>query len=84
MLELASRTVRATYQLPGGASPDMGNLSVDGTKLWLSSRYGSQIYALDLTSGQTTATVEVGQGPHGLTVYPQPGRYSLGHTGILR
>ncbi|MDQ3502752.1 MAG: YncE family protein [Actinomycetota bacterium] len=84
VLELASRTVRATYQLPGGASPDMGNLSVDGTKLWLSSRYGSQIYALDMTTGQTTATVEVGQGPHGLTVYPQPGRYSLGHTGILR
>ena len=26
----------------------------------------------------------VGRGPHGLAVYPQPGRYSLGHTGILR
>ncbi len=84
VLDLATRTVRATYQLPRGASPDMGNLSVDGRTLWVSSRYGSQIYALDMTSGQTTATVEVGQGPHGLTVYPQPGRYSLGHTGILR
>ena len=84
VLELASRTVRATYSLPDGASPDMGNLSVDGTTLWLSSRYGSQIYALDMNTGQTTATVEVGRGPHGLTVYPQPGRYSLGHTGILR
>ncbi len=26
----------------------------------------------------------VGAGPHGLCVWPQPGRYSLGHTGILR
>jgi hypothetical protein len=26
----------------------------------------------------------VGSGPHGLCVWPQPGRYSLGHTGILR
>lgn len=84
VLDLASRTVRATFRLPRGASPDMGNLSADGSTLWLSSRYGSQIYALDMTTGQTTATVEVGKGPHGLTVYPQPGRYSLGHTGILR
>jgi hypothetical protein len=22
--------------------------------------------------------------PHGLTVWPQPGRYSLGHTGNMR
>jgi acetyl-CoA synthetase len=26
----------------------------------------------------------VGKGPHGLCIYPQPGRYSLGHTGVLR
>ncbi len=84
IVDLATRTVRTTHRLPRGASPDMGNLSGDGTTLWLSSRYGSDIYALDMTTGQTTATVRVGSGPHGLTVYPQPGRYSLGHTGILR
>jgi YVTN family beta-propeller protein len=84
VLDLASRTVRATHRLPEGASPDMGNLSGDGTTLWLSSRYGEHIYALDMTTGETVATVRVGKGPHGLTVYPQPGRYSLGHTGILR
>jgi hypothetical protein len=26
----------------------------------------------------------VGGMPHGLTVWPQPGRYSLGHTGNMR
>jgi hypothetical protein len=26
----------------------------------------------------------VGHEPHGLTVWPQPGRYSLGHTGNMR
>jgi hypothetical protein len=26
----------------------------------------------------------VGVEPHGLCVWPQPGRYSLGHTGITR
>lgn len=84
VIDLATRTVRATYRLPKGASPDMGNLSGDGRTLWLSSRYGTDIYALDMVTGETTATVRVGAGPHGLTVYPQPGRYSLGHTGILR
>ncbi len=84
VLDLASRTVRATYRLPAGTSPNMGNLSGDGTTLWLSSRYGEHIYAMDMRTGETTATVRVGKGPHGLTVYPQPGRYSLGHTGILR
>jgi YVTN family beta-propeller protein len=84
VVDLQTRTVRTTYALPKGASPDMGNLTGDGRTLWLSSRYGSDIYALDVTTGRTTATVAVGSGPHGLTVYPQPGRYSLGHTGILR
>ena len=28
--------------------------------------------------------IAVGAEPHGLTVWPQPGRYSLGHTGNMR
>lgn len=84
VLDVATQQVRGHWRLPSGASPDMGNLSGDGNTLWLSSRYGSEIYAVDVRTGKTTATVEVGAGPHGLTVYPQPGRYSLGHTGILR
>lgn len=84
VLGLATRRVRAVYRLPRGASPDMGNLSADGRTFWVSSRYGRDIYALDMRTGRTTATVRVGRGPHGLTVYPQPGRYSLGHTGIMR
>ena len=30
------------------------------------------------------ARIPVGAGPHGLCVWPQPGRYSLGHTGNMR
>ena len=33
---------------------------------------------------QARPTIPVGAEPHGLCVWPQPGRYSLGHTGILR
>nr|WP_258527641.1 hypothetical protein [Streptomyces sp. NBRC 110611] len=72
------------WHIPGGGSPDMGGLSADGKVLWLSGRYHSEVYALDTRTGKTLAKIPVGQGPHGLAVYPQPGRYSLGHTGIFR
>ncbi len=84
VVDLASRQVTATWRLPGGGSPDMGNISVDGKVLWLSGRYNSEVYAIATTTGKLLARIPVGDGPHGLCVWPQPGRYSLGHTGILR
>jgi YVTN family beta-propeller protein len=71
------------WSIPGG-SPDMGGVSSDGRVLWLSGRYNSEVYAIDTTSGRLLARIPVGSGPHGLCVYPQPGRYSIGHTGIFR
>jgi hypothetical protein len=41
------------------------------------------VYRFDTTSGAVDF-VAVGKQPHGLTVWPQPGRYNLGHTGNLR
>jgi DNA-binding beta-propeller fold protein YncE len=73
-----------TWQLPLPASPDMGGVSADGTTLWLSGRYDAEVYAIDTQTGHLRARIAVGEGPHGLCVWPQPGRYSLGHTGILR
>jgi YVTN family beta-propeller protein len=52
--------------------------------LWLSGRYDGEVYAIDTGSGRLIARIRVGSGPHGLCVWPQPGRHSLGHTGILR
>ncbi|MFD9301308.1 YncE family protein [Streptomyces sp. NPDC060048] len=72
------------WELPDGGSPDMGGVSADGKVLWLSGRYNSEVYAIDTTTGKQLAKIPVGGGPHGLAVYPQPGRYSLGHTGIFR
>lgn len=72
------------WTLPNGGSPDMGGVSADGKVLWLSGRYNSEVYAIDTTTGKELARIPVGGGPHGLAVYPQPGRYSLGHTGIFR
>ncbi len=84
LIDLRTRTEVKKWWLPGGGSPDMGNVSVDGRVLWLSGRYNSVVYAIDTDTGQLLAKIPVGSGPHGLCVWPQPGRYSLGHTGIMR
>lgn len=84
LLSFATRKIVGRWQLPAGGSPDMGGLNAAGTVLWLSGRYNSVVYAINTTNGRLIATIAVGNGPHGLCVYPQPGRYSLGHTGILR
>ncbi|MEV7013032.1 YncE family protein [Streptosporangium sp. NPDC051022] len=73
-----------TWRIPGGGSPDMGGVSADGRRLWLSGRYNGVVYVFDTESGRLLRKIPVGAGPHGLAVYPQPGRYSLGHTGVFR
>jgi DNA-binding beta-propeller fold protein YncE len=83
VVSFATRHVIATWNL-GSSSPDMGGVSADGRTLWLSGRYNAEVYAIDTHTGRLRARIPVGQGPHGLSVWPQPGRYSLGHTGILR
>jgi YVTN family beta-propeller protein len=84
LLDFATGKLVAKWRLPGGGSPDMGGLSADGKVLWLSGRYDAEVYALNASTGKLLARIKVGSQPHGLCVWPQPGRYSLGHTGILR
>jgi YVTN family beta-propeller protein len=84
LLDFARRKVVTKFKLPGGGSPDMGGVSPDGTVLWVSGRYNSVVYAVRLSTGKLLARIPVGSGPHGLAVFPQPGRYSLGHTGVFR
>ncbi|UQX88688.1 YncE family protein [Jatrophihabitans telluris] len=84
VIDLSTRKPQALWRLPGGGSPDMGNVSADGKILWLSGRYDDVVYAISTRNGALLAKIRVGAGPHGLAVWPIPGRYSLGHTGILR
>ncbi|MEU6095987.1 hypothetical protein [Streptomyces sp. NPDC047079] len=84
VFDFPKNKLSAKWRLPGGGSPDMGGVSTDGTVLWLSGRYNSVVYAIDTRTGKQLARIKVGSGPHGLAVYPQPGRYSLGHTGVYR
>ena len=84
VIDFATRQIVATWVIPGGGSPDMGGVSADGREFWVTGRYNSVVYVFDTTTGQLTHKIPVGSGPHGLAVFPQPGRYSLGHTGVYR
>jgi DNA-binding beta-propeller fold protein YncE len=84
LISLATGRPVRKWHIPGGGSPDMGGVSTDGRVLWLTGRYNSEVYALDTRTGKLIRRIQVGLGPHGLSVFPQPGRYSLGHTGVFR
>ncbi len=83
VIDFATEKVVARWGIPGGGSPDMGNVSADGKHLWLAARYDDVVYRFDTSNGDVVQ-VKVGAEPHGLTVWPMPGRYSLGHTGNTR
>ena len=72
------------WTIPGGGSPDMGGVSADGREFWASGRYDDEVYVFDTIKGVLTHRIPVGREPHGLCVWPQPGSYSLGHTGNMR
>ena len=82
VVSFATSRVVAIWNI--GGSPDMGGVSASGRVLWLSGRYDAAVYAINTSTGKLVRRIPVGFGPHGLCEYPQPGRYSLGHTGIMR
>jgi DNA-binding beta-propeller fold protein YncE len=84
VVSLATNKIVDTWKIPGGGTPDMGGLSADGKVLWLSGRDDGYVYGWNTTTGKLIARINVGGSPHGLLVWPQPGRYSLGHTGNMR
>ncbi len=84
VISFATRRPIAKWWLPSGSTPDMGNVSADGSILWLSGRSDAAVYAISTRTGRLLHRIPVGNGPHGLCVWPEPGRYSIGHTGILR
>jgi DNA-binding beta-propeller fold protein YncE len=82
VIDFATRHIVAVWRVPG--TPDMGNLSPNGRILWVSSRYTSSVLAISTQTGHLIASVPAGISPHGVCVWPQPGRYSIGHTGVMR
>jgi YVTN family beta-propeller protein len=82
VIDFTTRRKIAVWRVPG--TPDMGNLSPDGKTLWVSSRYTSAVLVISTRTGRLVASIPAGVSPHGVCVWPQPGRYSTGHTGVMR
>ncbi|MGZ6963987.1 MAG: YVTN family beta-propeller repeat protein [Acidimicrobiia bacterium] len=82
VIDFATRSVVATW--PIGGTPDMGGVTADGAQLWLTGRYSQAVYVIDTRTGRLLRKITVGRGPHGLCIFPQPGRFSLGHTANYR
>jgi YVTN family beta-propeller protein len=78
------KTRRVTDKWTTGGTPDMMQLSPDGQQLWVAGRYDGVVYVLDTSSGKLLHTIYTGTEPHGLTYFPNPGRFSLGHNGVYR
>jgi YVTN family beta-propeller protein len=82
ILSFGTRKVVRTWQV--GGSPDMMQVTPDGKQLWVSNRYNGTVSVIDTRSGKVLHIIQVGSSPHGLTYFPQPGRYSIGHNGVYR
>jgi streptogramin lyase len=54
VIDFASGKVLQTWPIPGGGSPDMGNVSADGKYLWLSGRYDDVVYRIETTRERST------------------------------
>ena len=84
VIDFATNQIVATWTIPGGGSPDMGSVTPDGKQFWVTGRYHSEVYVFDTATGQVVMRIRAGGGAHGLSYFPQPGRYSMGHTGAYR
>ena len=82
VIDVTTNKVRDTWHV--GGSPDMLQVSADGRQLWVSNRYDSSVSLIGTRTGQLRDTIAVGSSPHGLTLFPQPGRFSIGHNGVYR
>ena len=82
MIDFAAWGVARTWNI--GGSPDMVQVSPDGQQIWTSARSHGSVYVIDSNNGAVIQRIGTGAAPHGLTYFPQPGRYSIGHNGVYR
>ncbi|MDQ4097682.1 MAG: beta-propeller fold lactonase family protein, partial [Actinomycetota bacterium] len=76
VIDVASRQVVETWNV--GGSPDMLQVSTDGTRIWVSNRFHGSVSVINAADGSVIKTIPTGAGAHGVCLFPQPGRYSVG------
>ena len=79
-IEAFAGTGKRGYTGDGGKAIDA---TFDGPKEIDIDRDGN-VYVVDTGSGNLLQRIRTGWGPHGLTYFPQPGRYCVGHNGVYR
>jgi YVTN family beta-propeller protein len=82
VIDFATQAVRQTWRV--GGSPDMLQVTADGSQLWASNRFHGSVSVIDTTNGRLIATIATGAGAHGVSLFPQPGRFAVGHNGVYR
>ena len=82
VIDVASRQVSETWKV--GGSPDMLQVTPDGSQLWVSNRYQGSVSVIDTNDGHVIKTIATGAGAHGVSFFPQPGRFNVGHNGVYR
>ena len=82
VISFRSRRVVRTWRV--GQSPDMMQLSPNGKELWVSNRFHSTVSVIGTRTGRVLRVIPVGASPHGLTYFPAPGRFCIGHNGLYR
>jgi YVTN family beta-propeller protein len=82
VIDFAAWGVARTWNI--GGSPDMIQVSPDGQQIWVSARSNGSVYVIDSNNGAVIQRIGTGAAPHGLTYFPQPGRFSIGHNGVYR
>src|SRR5215472_659137 len=80
VIRFATREVIATWHI--GGSPDMIQVSPSGNQVWVSNRFNASVSVISTRTGKVLHVISVGSSPHGLALFPQPGRFSLGHNGV--
>ena len=84
VVDPATNTVVGTWPVPDGGSPDMGNISADGTRAVAVRALRRRGVRLRHHHRRARRRIPVGQGPHGSPCGRNPGSFSLGHTGNMR
>ena len=90
--DLAARKPVGYLRLQRGTMPQDIRVSPDGRVMYVADMMADGAHVIDpvafkeinTADGSLIARIAVGVEPHGLCVWPQPGRFSLGHTGNMR
>ena len=69
---------------PAAAAPTWATSAPTARAVAVAAATTTSSTRIDTDDAAPSTKIPVGKEPHGLTVWPQPGRYSLGHTGNMR